>query len=137
MLGRRTLAAVVALMLILGMGATTLLSFVPRGDSEAPTITTALGPTIERAWAGDPAASGALPASLAQSVDQGREFFAGEGFAVDSASVNVRPLANEIWEVHTTVELSDGQGRTRTAWSEYFRTVDGIVVSVPQDEVQA
>ncbi|AQP45028.1 hypothetical protein [Tessaracoccus flavus] len=137
MLGKRTLAAVVALMLILGMGATTLLSFLPTGNSQAPTITADLGPTIERAWAGDPAASGALPAAVAQSVDAGRDFFAGEGLTVDSASVSVRPLANEIWEVHTTVELSDGQGRTQTAWPEYFRLVDGVVVPVPPDEVQA
>lgn len=50
MLGKRTVAAIVALMLILGMGATTLLTLMPPPAAEYPSHSPGMTPVTGRAW---------------------------------------------------------------------------------------
>ena len=137
MLGKRTIAAIVALMLILGMGATTLVALLPQQSPDSPMLTAEMAPTVEQAWGGDSAAAGALPAAVTQNIAVARAQLEGQGYEVGRAYVNLRPLANEAWELHTTLDLNGPDGPTQVAWVEYYRGERGVTVAVPQGEVIA
>lgn len=137
MLGKRTVAAIVALMLVLGMGATTLMALMPQQSSSNPGLSEDMAPVIEKVWSDDVAARGALPAAVAQSVVGAKQAYADSGYEVTRSSVTVRPLKNEVWEVYTTLDLTGPDGPTLAGWGEFFKTVDGVVVPVSDEEALA